>query len=100
MGRPPQRGGCGPAGSRQEDGARFDGVAAEGEPVHDTLGAGGVGERPPSEKRTGVPGMPAGPQLSTVMLLIIAIAGAAVAPWQLFFQQSSLIDKRITPRFI
>ncbi|WP_333735206.1 divalent metal cation transporter, partial [Streptomyces sp. IBSBF 3010] len=23
-----------------------------------------------------------------------------VAPWQLFFQQSNVIDKRITPRFI
>ena len=47
-----------------------------------------------------VPGMPAGSQLSTVMLLIIAIVGTTVAPWQLFFQQSYLIDKRITPRFI
>jgi Mn2+/Fe2+ NRAMP family transporter len=44
--------------------------------------------------------MPAGAQLSTVMLLIIAIVGTTVAPWQLFFQQSYLIDKRITPRFI
>ncbi len=47
-----------------------------------------------------VPGMPGGSQLSTVMLLIIAIVGTTVAPWQLFFQQSYLIDKRITPRFI
>jgi NRAMP (natural resistance-associated macrophage protein)-like metal ion transporter len=47
-----------------------------------------------------VPGLPAGAQLSTVMLLIIAIVGTTVAPWQLFFQQSYLIDKRITPRFI
>jgi len=47
-----------------------------------------------------VPGMPAGAQLSTVMLLIIAIVGTTVAPWQLFFQQSYIIDKRITPRFI
>ena len=39
-------------------------------------------------------------QLSTVMLLIIAIVGTTVAPWQLFFQQSYVIDKRITPRFI
>jgi NRAMP (natural resistance-associated macrophage protein)-like metal ion transporter len=46
------------------------------------------------------PGMPPGAQLSTVMLLIIAIVGTTVAPWQLFFQQSYLIDKRITPRFI
>jgi len=47
-----------------------------------------------------VPGMPGGSQLSTAMLLIIAIVGTTVAPWQLFFQQSYLIDKRITPRFI
>jgi Mn2+/Fe2+ NRAMP family transporter len=45
-------------------------------------------------------GLPGGTQLSTVMLLIIAIVGTTVAPWQLFFQQSYLIDKRITPRFI
>ena len=47
-----------------------------------------------------VPGMPAGGRLSDVMLLIIAIVGTTVAPWQLFFQQSYVIDKRITPRFI
>ena len=34
------------------------------------------------------------------MLLIIAIVGTTVAPWQLFFQQSNVIDKRITPRWI
>ena len=44
--------------------------------------------------------MPVGADLSVVMLLIIAIVGTTVAPWQLFFQQSYLIDKRITPRFI
>ena len=47
-----------------------------------------------------VPGLPHGTSLSTVMLLIIAIVGTTVAPWQLFFQQSYVIDKRITPRFI
>ena len=47
-----------------------------------------------------VPGFPQGAELSTVMLLIIAIVGTTVAPWQLFFQQSYVIDKRITPRFI
>ena len=47
-----------------------------------------------------VAGFPHGAQLSTVMLLIIAIVGTTVAPWQLFFQQSYVIDKRITPRFI
>ncbi len=47
-----------------------------------------------------VPGMPAHAGLSTVMLLIIAIVGTTVAPWQLFFQQSYVIDKRITPAFM
>ncbi|GAA1671539.1 divalent metal cation transporter [Fodinicola feengrottensis] len=47
-----------------------------------------------------LPGLPGGAELSTVMLLIIAIVGTTVAPWQLFFQQSYVIDKRITPRFI
>src|SRR5271165_920848 len=47
-----------------------------------------------------VPQLPAAGRLSDVMLLIIAIVGTTVAPWQLFFQQSYVIDKRITPRFI
>ena len=47
-----------------------------------------------------VPGMPKGAGLSKVVLLIIGIIGTTVAPWQLFFQQSYLIDKRITPRFM
>src|SRR6202007_663519 len=47
-----------------------------------------------------VPQLPAGARLSDVMLLIIAIVGTTVAPWQLFFQQSYVIDKRITPRFM
>ncbi len=34
------------------------------------------------------------------MLLVIGIVGTTVAPWQLFFQQSYVIDKRITPRFM
>lgn len=47
-----------------------------------------------------IPRMPHGTELSGVVLLIIAIVGTTVAPWQLFFQQSYVIDKRITPRFI
>jgi Mn2+/Fe2+ NRAMP family transporter len=47
-----------------------------------------------------VPQMPMDSKLSDVMLLIIGIVGTTVAPWQLFFQQSYVIDKRITPRFI
>jgi Mn2+/Fe2+ NRAMP family transporter len=37
---------------------------------------------------------------SDSVLLIIAIVGTTVAPWQLFFQQSNVVDKRITPRFM
>jgi NRAMP (natural resistance-associated macrophage protein)-like metal ion transporter len=47
-----------------------------------------------------VPGWPNGAKLSDVMLLVIGIVGTTVAPWQLFFQQSYVIDKRITPRFM
>jgi NRAMP (natural resistance-associated macrophage protein)-like metal ion transporter len=46
-----------------------------------------------------VPGIQGGVS-STSVLLIIAIVGTTVAPWQLFFQQSNIIDKRITPRWI
>ena len=47
-----------------------------------------------------VPTYPHGAKLSDVMLLVIGIVGTTVAPWQLFFQQSYVIDKRITARFI
>ena len=33
-------------------------------------------------------------------LLIFAIVGTTVAPWQLYFQQSNVVDKRITPRWL
>ena len=46
-----------------------------------------------------VPGIKGGIN-SKAILLIIAIVGTTVAPWQLFFQQSNVIDKRITPRFM
>ncbi len=46
-----------------------------------------------------VPGVQGGVS-STAILLIIAIVGTTVAPWQLFFQQSNIVDKRITPRWI
>ena len=57
--------------------------APVGQAVHDTF----------------VPGIKGG-ITSTSVLLIIAIVGTTVAPWQLFFQQSNVIDKRITPRWI
>jgi Mn2+/Fe2+ NRAMP family transporter len=46
-----------------------------------------------------VPGVRGG-FTSTSVLLVIAIVGTTVAPWQLFFQQSNIVDKRITPRYI
>jgi Mn2+/Fe2+ NRAMP family transporter len=45
-----------------------------------------------------IPGINGG-LTSNAALLIIAIVGTTVAPWQLFFQQSNVIDKRITPRW-
>ena len=50
-------------------------------------------------QHTFAPGIHGGAS-STAVLLIIAIVGTTVAPWQLFFQQSNIIDKRITPRWI
>ena len=46
-----------------------------------------------------VPGI-AGGLSSTSVLLVVAIVGTTVAPWQLFFQQSNIVDKRITTRWI
>ncbi len=46
-----------------------------------------------------VPGVKGGFN-STSALLVISIVGTTVAPWQLFFQQSNIVDKRITPRYI
>jgi len=46
-----------------------------------------------------VPGVQGGVSGAAV-LLIVAIVGTTVAPWQLFFQQSNILDKRITPRWL
>ena len=45
---------------------------------------------PPSAAAVGLPATPA-------LVLILALVGTTVAPWQLFFQQSAVVDKRITP---
>jgi len=42
-----------------------------------------------------VPGMPPGGLTPELMFLVIAIVGTTVAPWQLFFQQSCIADKRL-----
>ncbi len=46
-----------------------------------------------------IPGVQNGFQ-SDGVLLIVAIVGTTITPWQLFFQQSNVVDKRITPRWI
>lgn len=58
--------------------------------VHPTLAASAHGL---------VPSLPGEPD-SIVLMVIMAIVGTTVAPWQLFFQQSNVVDKRITPRWI
>lgn len=46
-----------------------------------------------------LPSLPGEPD-SVVLMVIMAIVGTTVAPWQLFFQQSNVVDKRITPRWM
>jgi NRAMP (natural resistance-associated macrophage protein)-like metal ion transporter len=41
------------------------------------------------------PAMPAGGLTPDLMFLVIAIVGTTIAPWQLFFQQSCIADKRL-----
>jgi Mn2+/Fe2+ NRAMP family transporter len=42
-----------------------------------------------------VPTVPKGGLTSNLVFLIIAIVGTTIAPWQLFFQQSCVADKRL-----
>jgi Mn2+/Fe2+ NRAMP family transporter len=42
-----------------------------------------------------VPRMPAGGITGNLVFLVIAIVGTTIAPWQLFFQQSCVADKRL-----
>ena len=42
-----------------------------------------------------VPHVPAGGLTSNLVFLMIAIVGTTIAPWQLFFQQSCVADKRL-----
>ena len=46
-----------------------------------------------------LPRLPGG-VTSELLLLIVGIVGTTVAPWQLFFQQSNVIDKRIPPNWL
>ena len=54
--------------------------------------------RPPFPEilhNTVVPGIPEGGLTSNLTFLVIAIVGTTIAPWQLFFQQSCIADKRL-----
>ena len=42
-----------------------------------------------------LPDIPAGGITGNLMFLVIAIVGTTIAPWQLFFQQSCVADKRL-----
>jgi len=46
-----------------------------------------------------IPRLPGGLN-ATILLLIVAVVGTTIEPWQLFFQQSNVVDKRITPRWM
>jgi Mn2+/Fe2+ NRAMP family transporter len=46
-----------------------------------------------------VPSLPGGLN-ATILLLVVAVVGTTIEPWQLFFQQSNVVDKRITPRWV
>lgn len=45
--------------------------------------------------RTLVPNIPAGGITPGLVFLVVAIVGTTIAPWQLFFQQSCVADKRL-----
>lgn len=42
-----------------------------------------------------VPNVPAGGVTADLVFLVIAVVGTTIAPWQLFFQQSCIADKRL-----
>jgi Mn2+/Fe2+ NRAMP family transporter len=49
---------------------------------------------------TAVTAAPHHGQAGATVLVIVALIGTTVAPWQLFFQQSNVVDKRITARWL
>ena len=58
-----------------------------------------VHPRPTQLAQGVIPSLPGGLN-ATLLLFIIGLIGTTVEPWQLFFQQSSVVDKRISPRWI
>jgi Mn2+/Fe2+ NRAMP family transporter len=53
------------------------------------------GFRPLESVNALIPGIPPGGVTSDLVFLVIAIVGTTIAPWQLFFQQSAIADKRL-----
>jgi Mn2+/Fe2+ NRAMP family transporter len=47
-----------------------------------------------------IPTLGGGSSSSALLLLLLALVGTTIAPAQLFFQQSNVVDKRITPRWL
>ncbi len=54
----------------------------------------------PSKVAAGLIPTVAGARASSTVLLLVALVGTTIVPWQLFFQQSNVVDKRITPRWL
>src|ERR1700724_2843750 len=46
-------------------------------------------------RSTFVPSIPAGGLTASLVFLVVGIVGTTIAPWQLFFQQSCIADKRL-----
>jgi Mn2+/Fe2+ NRAMP family transporter len=46
-------------------------------------------------RNTVLPSMPLGGVTSSLVFLVIAVVGTTIAPWQLFFQQSCVAEKRL-----
>jgi Mn2+/Fe2+ NRAMP family transporter len=46
-------------------------------------------------RNTVIPSMPAGGLTASLVFLVVGIVGTTIAPWQLFFQQSCVADKRL-----
>jgi Mn2+/Fe2+ NRAMP family transporter len=46
-------------------------------------------------KNTLVPSIPVGGLTASLVFLVVGIVGTTIAPWQLFFQQSCIADKRL-----
>jgi len=55
--------------------------------------------RPGAVMRSLLPHLP-GAIRAGGLLFVIALVGTTVSPWQLFFQQSNVVDKRITARWL